>query len=279
LVFQAAADEIWTVYADSTLAGQFGYLVTFADEDNTGTTIFLSTEEGHRRFVAHREFGTEFWQMFPEGSFVAPGPDDSVGSSWSTFLDDFDRPSTEHFEAVESFSGPAGNFTSARCVIRPNEEPETFTEVRNWVLGVGLVGDFFPSDGTDVLTSFNIVGGTGYFPLAIGNTWSYGFIDVLSPADDTPVSVSLLYPCAPNPFNPQTKISFEMGSDAHASLRIFDAAGRLVKTLVDEQRAAGPHTVTWNGRDVAGRTAAAGVYLYRFETGKSVQTRTMTLVK
>ena len=61
LVFQAAADEIWTVYADSTLAGQFGYLVTFADEDNTGATVFLSTEEGHRRFVANREFGTDFW--------------------------------------------------------------------------------------------------------------------------------------------------------------------------------------------------------------------------
>jgi len=275
----AHADETWTVYADSTLAGQYGFLVIFLDESGGGDTMFISPEAGHQRFMAAREFGETEWNMVPEGWYVAPGPDDTIGSSWSTIDDDFERASKEYFEGVEPYTGPLGTLTTARCPIRPNSEPDTFTEVRYWSEGVGLVADFWPGQGTDILIDFNIVGGTGYFPLAVGNTWSFGWLDELSPVDGAPLALNLLHACSPNPFNPQTKISFEMAADAHASLRIFDAVGHLVKTLVNEQRSAGMHSVNWNGRDEAGRTAAAGVYLYRFEAGESVQTRRMTLVK
>ncbi len=241
--------------------------------------MFLAPDSGHVRFVAFREQGQNNWEMLPEGAYVAPAPGDGIGSSWSTLADDLDRPSTSHFEALESLTVPAGTYATARCEVRPNENPEILTSIRHFATGIGLLSDFFPGDGADILASFSIMGGSGYFPLAVGNTWSYTFDDVLSPVGDIPISQNLLFPSFPNPFNPHTKISFEMGSDAHASLKIFDPAGRLVKTLVDEQRSTGPHTVTWNGRDEAGRTAAAGVYLYRFETEKSVQTRTMTLVK
>ena len=60
---------------------------------------------------------------------------------------------------------------------------------------------------------------------------------------------------------------------------LLEAGMARVRTLVNEQRAAGRHTETWDGRDDTGRSAAAGVYLYRFEAGQAVQTRTMTLVK
>lgn len=279
MISSANADEIWTVYADSTLAGHYGFLVTMLDEENFGQTIFFTTESGHQRFFATREFGESGWNMLPEQWYVAPGPGDMIGSSWSTIDDDWERASKEYFEAVETFSGPYGNFTTARCVIRPNEAPDTFTEVRSWAQGVGLVADSWPGDGTDVLTGFNIVGGEGYFPMAVGNTWSYGWLEATTPVDVTHLSLNLLHACTPNPFNPQTEISFEMGADAHATLRIFDVAGHHVKTLVNEHRTVGPHSVTWNGRDETGRSAAAGVYLYRFETGESVQTRRMTLVK
>jgi hypothetical protein len=275
----AHADETWTVYADSTLAGHYGYLVTFADESGSGDTIFITLEAGHQRFMANREFGETGWNMFPEGWYVSPGAGDIVGSSWSTIDDDFERPSKEYFEEVEPYTGPLGTLVTARCPVRPNSEPGTFTEVRYWSDGVGLVADSWPDQGTDLLTDFNIVGGTGYFPMAVGNTWSYGWLEEATPVDGAPLALNLLHACSPNPFNPQTKISFEMAADSHASLRIFDAAGHLVKTLVDEQRSAGMHSVSWNGQDESGRSTAAGVYLYRFEAGESVQTRRMTLVK
>jgi glucose dehydrogenase len=55
--------------------------------------------------------------------------------------------------------------------------------------------------------------------------------------------------------------------------------GRLVATLLDEQRAAGLHEVVWTGRDDAGRTVASGIYLYRIQAGPHGAVRKMTLMK
>ncbi len=93
-----------------------------------------------------------------------------------------------------------------------------------------------------------------------------------------PVRTALLA-AYPNPFNPSTKLSFELAAPARVRLNIFDAAGRLVNTLVDEQRGAGRHEFIWNGQNTAGQSVASGVYLYRFEAGDVVQTKRMMLVK
>ena len=83
----------------------------------------------------------------------------------------------------------------------------------------------------------------------------------------------------PNPFNPSTLLEFEIDRRGPVTLRIYDAAGRLVTTLVDEALPAGLHQATWDGRDATGRAMAAGVYLYRLETAGFSTTRRMTLVK
>ncbi|MCK5502138.1 MAG: T9SS type A sorting domain-containing protein, partial [Tritonibacter mobilis] len=81
------------------------------------------------------------------------------------------------------------------------------------------------------------------------------------------------------PFNPTTRLDFEITRSGPVSLKVYDAAGRLVTTLVDESLSAGPHHVIWDGRDSSGRLAAAGIYLYRLETGNFSSTRRMTLIK
>ncbi len=68
---------------------------------------------------------------------------------------------------------------------------------------------------------------------------------------------------APNPFNPTTSIPFAIPRDGYANLTIYDVSGRVVRTLVDRQVAAGTHAVTWDGTDAIGRNVASGVYLYR----------------
>ena len=65
-----------------------------------------------------------------------------------------------------------------------------------------------------------------------------------------------------------------------AGLRVFDLAGRLVRTLAeDESLAAGEHRRVWDGKDRAGRPASAGVYLVRLETRSGVDARKLTLVR
>jgi len=83
----------------------------------------------------------------------------------------------------------------------------------------------------------------------------------------------------PNPFNPSTEIAFALPRNGLVSLRIFDLAGRVVRTLVDEQLAAGAHAVTWHGLDDKGAQAASGTYFYRLDMHGDVVTRKMTLLK
>ncbi|MCB1182872.1 right-handed parallel beta-helix repeat-containing protein [bacterium] len=91
---------------------------------------------------------------------------------------------------------------------------------------------------------------------------------------------TVLHPAAPNPFNPATRLSFDLAADGDVDLRIYDAAGRLVRTLLSgESRIAGRHTIEWNGRDDAGRNVSAGVYYYRMRAGDRVLGGRATLLK
>jgi len=83
----------------------------------------------------------------------------------------------------------------------------------------------------------------------------------------------------PNPFNPDTRIGFTLEDAGRASLRVFDAAGRLVATLVDQNLPAGRHEYVWGGRNSRNQAAASGVYFYQLRTGGSVMTRNMVLLK
>ena len=62
-------------------------------------------------------------------------------------------------------------------------------------------------------------------------------------------------------------------------LKVYDTAGRLVATLVDEHLADGLHEVVWDGRDAMGRMSSAGVYLYRVKTDGYSETKRMVVIK
>jgi len=78
----------------------------------------------------------------------------------------------------------------------------------------------------------------------------------------------------PNPFNPSTQIRYDVADGGHLSLRVYDAIGREVAVLVDDDVAAGTHTVSWDARNVA-----SGVYFYRLTTGRTTNTRTLMVLK
>jgi bacillolysin len=83
----------------------------------------------------------------------------------------------------------------------------------------------------------------------------------------------------PNPFNSQTQIRYQVPAAGSMRLEIFDLLGRRVVLLQDGPAEVGLHTLTWNGRDTAGRPAASGVYLYRLETGDASLTRKLLLLR
>ena len=85
---------------------------------------------------------------------------------------------------------------------------------------------------------------------------------------------------APNPFNPSTRIRFELpAGGANARVSIHDASGRLVRKLADGFLPGGSGDVAWDGRDADGQAVAAGVYVCRLVSAGVAQARTLVLVK
>lgn len=78
----------------------------------------------------------------------------------------------------------------------------------------------------------------------------------------------------PNPFNPETSISFSLPVASNVSLRVFNLVGQEVATLVSGQTAAGTHTVNFDGSNLT-----SGMYIYRLEAGEFSATRKMVLMK
>lgn len=78
----------------------------------------------------------------------------------------------------------------------------------------------------------------------------------------------------PNPFNPVTTIRFGLPRPGRVTMRLYDVAGREVRTLVDEERPAGWHQAVLHASGLS-----SGVYLCRMEAGEFVDTRKLLLLK
>jgi flagellar hook assembly protein FlgD len=84
----------------------------------------------------------------------------------------------------------------------------------------------------------------------------------------------------PNPFNPETRIRLEIGgAGERVTLRIYDAAGRLVTTLLDNEFVVGERIVRWDGRRDGGGRVATGVYFYRLEAGGQTLSRKLAVIR
>ncbi|MBM3320709.1 MAG: T9SS type A sorting domain-containing protein [Candidatus Eisenbacteria bacterium] len=88
-----------------------------------------------------------------------------------------------------------------------------------------------------------------------------------------------LDPNAPNPFNPTTEIAFSIERNGEAALRIYDASGRLVRTLLDGPVSAGENRAVWDGTGEDGRVLPSGVYMYRLDADGTSRSRKMTLMR
>ncbi len=118
------------------------------------------------------------------------------------------------------------------------------------------------------------------------NSGAYRFLNIVQSTDLTQLVTSAekeelsainfsLEQNYPNPFNPTTKINFSIPSESKVQLKIFDSLGRLVKTILNEELAAGNHTIDFDASSLS-----SGVYFYQLNVNnKWVQSRKMTLLK
>ncbi len=156
----------------------------------------------------------------------------------------------------------------------PNSEPMDIAE------------DFgFDASGTDIVVP---AGATALFVSVRDNYLR----DNSDPDADCGVRITLLDPAAvepqahatplaasPVPSRGGTTLRFALARAGMTRLTIHDTSGRRVRTLVAVEWAAGPHQVTWDGRDDAGRALASGVYFARLACGDRAESLRLSLLR
>jgi Beta-lactamase enzyme family/Polyglycine hydrolase-like, structural repeat len=98
--------------------------------------------------------------------------------------------------------------------------------------------------------------------------------------DDLPlVADVMLQQNFPNPFNPSTRLIFQLDQPQRVNLSVYDSAGRRVAVVADELFEPGRHEETWHGRDEEGRLVPAGIYFARLRAGERIESMKMALIK
>jgi len=83
----------------------------------------------------------------------------------------------------------------------------------------------------------------------------------------------------PNPASGRTEISFTLPKEGAVSLKVYNAQGQLVRTLLSATKAAGTYSASWDGSTESGLQAGSGVYFYRMESGSFSQTRNLSYIR
>ncbi|MCD4691697.1 MAG: lamin tail domain-containing protein, partial [Calditrichales bacterium] len=130
-----------------------------------------------------------------------------------------------------------------------------------------VVDEFIFGQQTADISSGRYPNGMGAF-IAMSPTFSAENVNGITGIKRNPtpaLSTFMLYQNYPNPFNPQTTISYQLPVNGDIALKIYDMLGREVRTLVNENKTAGYHSVVWNGIDNSGRQVSSGVYFYQLK--------------
>lgn len=263
----AAGEYFWEWIANADALGLSGYSYTASTKtDSTGFDLAMH----YFQVVTHTQSPYTYWISAPDSGYsvdnLSPCPPLAV--------------------AAEQLYVPEG----LEITWEPNTEPD----LDMYVIHRGMTSDFVPDGGNLVYSECEAIyfdsdwrwdSGYWYKVAAVdvhGNVSGYVLVgpDQVT-GDETPETpaASYLSQNYPNPFNPVTTIRFGLKSRGAVSLRIFDPAGRLVRTLADEPRDAGHYTEEWDGRDNSGRAVTSGVYFYRVETGAFKETMKMVLLR
>jgi hypothetical protein len=136
-------------------------------------------------------------------------------------------------------------------------------------------------------TIYSVVNSTNGNGQSDGNDrWNFGrkfairiYNNPVSVENENPSALNfILYQNYPNPFNPNTNIKYELKSPGYVVLKIFDAIGNEVATLVNEFQQAGMYEVKFNSYEVNG-SLTSGIYYYKISSGSFTEVRKMLLIK
>ncbi len=194
------------------------------------------------------------------------------------------------FYSTTAWDNPGGDYISTPSATDTVDGNDTYTwestaqlvtDVQSWVNdppsnhGWILVGDesvirtakrFYSKESAD----------TSRFP-RLFVTYTPGTI--VKSRDSKNIKDYRLFANYPNPFNPETTLSFQIPERTRVRLSVYDVLGKTVKVLIEKELQAGAHSVQWQGRDKSGAAVPSGLYYYRLETESFNTVKKMLLLK
>lgn len=241
----SVTDTLYAFAPDGRLKWTFG----------TGKPVCTAPVMGDTGIVY---FGSDqFYALYPDGtlkwSFPTPGEILACAA--------IDSDGTIYFGAI-------GSDSTKRRVYALNPDGSLL-----WDSAVSYNVYSCPAIGSD---------GTVYIATEDGKLYAFGTPTGLEDREHLRVFRYELRQNSPNPFlasGKESSVQYGLANPGHASLKIYNAAGRLVRILVEEDKKAGFYLVQWDGKDSRGRAVASGVYFYRLDTGGFRGIKKMTLLR
>ncbi len=108
---------------------------------------------------------------------------------------------------------------------------------------------------------------------------STGEIDLVGAGDAIIPAYTELNGNHPNPFNPETEISYQLAEKSHVTIEVYNIKGQSVKLLVNEETEAGIYHAIWDGKDEKGKLTSSGIYYYRMTTDNYSAVKKMIMLK
>lgn len=223
----------------------------FRDVDNDGLAEILCLNDGLGGQVGMLDYGSGLVALWP--TLTIPG----TGSGLATDFMDLNAANPQVLVLSTALKLMLVNAVSGAVLYDTATDPAIPT---NREVDAVLIDDFDVDGHDDVLLTLLNPNNNIKRVFLIGASGGFSTVDDLSGA-----ALVKLQQSWPNPVNGSSTIRFELEQPSRARLRIFDAAGRLVRTILDEHVAAGSHTRVWDGRDEQGRDAASGIYFYELD--------------
>jgi Secretion system C-terminal sorting domain/Beta-propeller repeat len=266
--FDIAFGEGIDAKSNSYITGQFSDTINF-------NNIQMISSGDRNAFVAkYDSSGNCIWAKHNHGNSNSNGI--AVDANGDNFI-------TGQFFGKDTIgttqlnSGDSSNFFIARYDINGNNiwaEQSVIVDSNTIARGLGIAAD--ASGNCYVTGAFigtlslgnNIISGSVFIAKISNN-----YLGVANRQSEI-LNIFKLSQNYPNPFNPSTTINYSIPKESFVTIKVYDILGRMVNTLVNEQKAAGNYSVQFNGMNLS-----SGIYFYSMQAGDFVQTKKLVLMK